>query len=287
MELKKSKTINIYYLKHIYREFFNTSFNNLVEPKRILFKNENEYKELKFVFRTNMSNISRVCFVYTLSAFCLCYYVMKSLYPYFSHRRHLFNALKLPLVGVIGLSVYGLTLNASIELNSFIKHDCKFKLYLTLENAFYNGELEPVLSMLDDQYNIKLNRFMKSEVKDGDKLDLILFYNELKRHYLYLMATHNCLLYINGVKYFEIFKKSKLNSEEINSSLSSRIRRQVNSEFQKLTNIENDKLKNQIIRPNLKDNNIEEYFNQSDILYLLSQDLYINILNNEMNKLLI
>ena len=96
-----------------------------------------------------------------------------------------------------------------IDVSDAINFESKLGLFIWFESNFRNQLPYIHLVEIDNKMIMKFDSFDNNEIKNFENLEIFLFYNTLKSHYINMSIINNMFVKLYGDKFINKFKKYK------------------------------------------------------------------------------
>lgn len=287
LSLKEPCFVKFIYLKKFYSNFFSDEYSNLPSIKQKLFRSKEEFNLIKDDFRFKIYN-KRLLYTFFSASFTLGVNILyDKITPYLTMRRILAQKIKPIFLIFSFLFSYKSISWFKINVSGIINYNSKFGIYFYFENLYRNN-LWIINENIDQLMLHQYEDFVNSKIKNRDKLELFLFYQDLITHYMYMNIVKSYLYNLNGDAFLNEMDKYKYGHKHHNHDKSKNIFTSINKsfrqEFNKLFSSENEKLKQNLEIPTLTKENLVLNFDHYSLALLYHYDIMKKILFKEFKK---
>jgi hypothetical protein len=273
MENYDSIKIKVKYFNFIYRQFFSYIYANLPLTKKKLFKNQDQFESIKYDFKCVKNYIYSIYGTLTTFSLGASYMLYDKLTPYLFLKSKVISTMKYPFLALIGFTTIKLISNIPVDIYQILPRNSKFHIYLIFETNFRNETLPLIIDSLDLENNRLFDEFNKSETKNLEKLDLFLFYHDIKTHYLCMYLIHKLLLNFNGKRYLHMFDKYIYYDEDIKKDLFYYLRKSIYKEFSKMFSNKQNGIQDELETPIINNENYTKYFDEMDSILMIQEEI--------------
>jgi hypothetical protein len=213
-DIHKIPSVSYKNFKKVQKFYFNSTFSNLVDKYKLLYNDEVEYENIK----SKIKHLKHIYLARDLTLLSFSYICFSKLFKYLEHQiekpyRQIYPKRLLTFLLTFGLN-YLITRNYYVDLSNIVSLKSKLGMYFWFEFRFRQGVLNNNnINALD---NIVLNDIeivKNNKIKSKERIEKVLFYLSMKRHYLSLIISERVLLELNGDKYRKNFVNEKRISE--------------------------------------------------------------------------
>lgn len=269
------------YFRFLYKQFFTEKYTNLSPFKKRLFRDSDEYSQIKYYF--NLCRFNHfLTFASVFTCFSAAFEVLRTTtITQFPSRRRLLSNKYIKYSSVILPSFY-LSKKVMdnlymVNIDQFITLNSKFGIYLWFDLNFKHNIIHPInMDSLDDNILSDLDKALEQNIINFNNLDRVFLYFNLKSHYMNMYIANKILKQANGNMY-----KKKADENQYKDEKWRMIRKANNfikREINKLIFEEEDS----IIYPDVNINTFDKYLNLEDLNTLLKVYFQVELLKNQI-----
>lgn len=254
------------YIKNISEGFF-TRKGKLSKIEQELFPNDKEWEDVRSLLNTRRRLLSTKMLFESIAVFSIVLGGYKfALAKYFSR-----NKTKYVLVFSFILSYlkYNRSIYSHVDISDIVNIHSNFGVYLWYESRFrdiYSLQDSSFLNALDEEFESEYETTLNNKIISKEKIERILFYYDLKLHFIKMYLNSEVLLKEYPVSFLLRFLNWRYYSYRKHSLVN-----KINKELHKILSEDNtDSTRKEY--PLITPNNLSHYFNETELEYLVNQE---------------